>query len=149
MTRRIELAYPWLLALLSAAVWWHFKPILPPDEKEFLAAGLSIGAILTGFITTAKAILVALPSDSIMGRLRASGYIDDLITYLAHALYSCFVFSIYCIIGFFFLEGNGKPVLSKEYGVLWIFLAVLSAVAFYRVSNFLFRIIRFNPDGMR
>jgi len=149
MTRRIELAYPWVLALVSAALWWQLNPILPPDEKEFLAAGLSIGAILTGFITTAKAILVALPSDSIMGRLRASGYIDDLIIYLAQALYLCFIFSIYCIVGFFFLEGNGKPVLSKTYGAIWIFLAVLSAVAFYRVSNFLFKIIRFNPDGIR
>jgi hypothetical protein len=148
MTRRIELTYPWLLAFVAAFLWWRFKPLLPPDEKEFLAAGLSIGAILTGFITTAKAILVALPSDSIMGRLRTSGYIDDLIIYLAQALYSCFIFSIYCIIGFFFLE-TGKSVLTKAYGVIWIFLAVLSAVAFYRVSNFLFRIIRFNPNGVR
>ncbi|WP_348700327.1 hypothetical protein [Duganella fentianensis] len=145
MTRRIEIAYPFLLAVLAAILWWNFKPVFPPDEKEFLAAGLSIGAILTGFITTAKAILVALPSDSIMGRLRASGYIDDLILYLAQALYSCFIFSIYCLAGFFLLETN-KQVLTKVYGVIWIFLGTFSAVAFYRVSNFLFKIIRFNPD---
>jgi len=147
MTRRLEILYPILLACLTAGLWWKFKPVFPPDEKEFLAAGLSIGAILTGFITTAKAILVALPSDSIMGRLRASGYIDDLILYLAHALYSCFFFSIYCLAGFFLLEAN-KQVLTKYYGVIWIFLAVFSAAAFYRVSNFLFRIIRFNPNGL-
>lgn len=147
MTRRIEIAYPFLIAFLASILWWKFKPVLPPDEKEFLAAGLSIGAILTGFITTAKAILVALPSDSIMGRLRASGYIDDLILYLAHALYSCFIFSIYCLAGFFLLETN-KQMLTKVYGVVWICLGTFSAVAFYRVSNFLFKIIRFNPDRL-
>lgn len=145
MTRRFEIAYPFLFAIVAAILWWKFKPILPPDEKEFLAAGLSIGAILTGFITTAKAILVALPTDSIMGRLRASNYIDDLILYLAHALYSCFIFSIYCLAGFFLLETN-KQMLTKIYGLIWIFLATFSAFAFYRVSNFLFKIIRFNPD---
>lgn len=145
MTRRFEIAYPFLFAIVAAILWWKFKPILPPDEKEFLAAGLSIGAILTGFITTAKAILVALPTDSIMGRLRASNYIDDLILYLTHALYSCFIFSIYCLAGFFLLETN-KQMLTKIYGLIWIFLATFSAFAFYRVSNFLFKIIRFNPD---
>ena len=147
MTRRLEIFYPVLLALLAAIVWWKLRPILPPDEKEFLGAGLSIGAILTGFITTAKAILVALPSDSIMGRLRASGYIEDLILYLSHALYSCFLFSIYCLGGFFLLEAD-RPALTKYFGVGWIFLSVFSALAFYRVSNFLFRIIRFNPNGI-
>lgn len=147
MTRRIENYYPFLLACLAALLWWKFSAVFPPDEKEFLASGLSLGAILTGFITTAKAILVALPSDSIMGRLRQSNYIEDLISYLAHALYSCFAFSIYCLLGFFLLE-HEKIVLTKYYAVVWIFLGVFSAAAFYRVSNFLFKIIRFNPNNI-
>ena len=148
MTRRIEYFYPFILACIGAFAWWEIAPVFPPDEKEFLAAGLSIGAILTGFITTAKAILIALPSDSIMGRLRQSDYIDDLISYLAQALYSCFFFSIYCLIGFFLLESN-KQVLTKQYDVIWMFLGIFSAAAFFRVSSFLFKILRFNPDGKK
>lgn len=142
----LERFYPICLAALAAVAWWFFSPRFPVDEKEFLSAAISIGAILTGFIATAKAILAALPTDSVMGRLRKSGYIDDLIDYLAAALYGCLAFSLYGLVGFFLLE-TGKVALSTWYARGWIFLGIYALLAFHRVSRVLMKVIRYSPPN--
>jgi hypothetical protein len=144
MNRTIERAYPIAIAILVAIGWWKLAPQFPQDEKEFLAAAISLGAILTGFIATAKAILAALPTDSVMGRLRSSGYVDDLITYLAEALYGCLAFSVYSIAGFFFLVPS-KVALTNWYAIVWMGLGSYALMAFYRVARILMKIIKFNP----
>lgn len=138
----MERSYPWVLALLASLAWLHFAPGLPADDKEFLGAAIGVGAILTGFIATAKAILAALPSDSVMGRLRSSGYIDDLITYLAEALYGCLLFSVFGLAGFFIIK---QPYFGTWFASAWIFLGVFSLAAFFRVSQVLLKVIRFTP----
>lgn len=146
MHRNVERTYPFVGAAVSAAMWWHFEPRFPVDEKEFLAAALSLAAILTGFITTAKAILAALPSDSVMRHLRRSGYLEDLLAYLAHAIYGCLLFSLYCLFGFFLLDTIKTPV-PRWFAVIWTGLGVFAGLAFFRISRLLFRIIRNNPPA--
>jgi hypothetical protein len=134
MNLTLERLYPLLVALIAATTWWWLSPSFPKDEGEFLSSALTLGAILTGFIATAKAILAALPSDSIMGRLRKSGYIDDLILYLSQALYGCFIFSLFCLVGFFLLHDQ-TPTIPKWYAVTWIFFGAFSIASFFRVSR--------------
>ncbi|MDH0848303.1 hypothetical protein N5D66_10185 [Delftia tsuruhatensis] len=136
----VEKYYPVLLASAAAYAWWRFSPSFPRDEKEFLGAAISVGSIFTGFIATAKAILAALPNDSLMERLRESGYIKDLASYLTQALYGCLSFSVYGMAGFFFLEQQ-SPSLGKFYAIGWIFLAIFSLTAFHRVASLLIKII--------
>jgi hypothetical protein len=140
MKLSLETNYPLLGALLACAGWWLVAPAFPTAEKEFLGAAIGIGAILTGFIATAKAILAALPNDSVMGRLRASGYVKDLIAYLATALYACLGFSIYGLFGFF-LQEDGHANLNNWYARGWVFLAVFALLAFHRVTQILLKII--------
>jgi hypothetical protein len=142
MNLRVERTYPLYLALISSALWYWFKPKFPSDEKEFLAAALSLGAILTGFIATAKAILAAMPDETVMGRLRKSGYIQDLITYLAQALYGCLTFSVLCLVGFFLRDEKAPAPLPLWFATTWIFLGVFSMLAFHRVSRLLFKILK-------
>lgn len=146
MNRTFERLYPFLGGALAGVIWWYFKPRFPVDEKEFLAAALSLAAILTGFITTAKAILAALPSDSVMQHLRRSGYLEDLLAYLADALYGCLLFSMYCLLGFFLLDSTRPPV-PQWFAVSWIGLGTFAGLSFYRISRLLFRVIRSNPSG--
>ncbi|WP_152034631.1 hypothetical protein [Paracidovorax avenae] len=140
MTLSVEKVYPLAFAALAAGLWWFFLPSFPRDEKEFLGAAISVGSIFTGFIATAKAILAALPNDTVMGRLKKSGYIKELVSYLAQALYGCLSFSIYGMMGFFLLEERA-PSLGKYYAIGWIFLAAFSLAAFHRVASVLMKVI--------
>ncbi len=142
MNRWLALHYPALAAVCAAALWCYGHAKFPPDEKEFLGAAISIGSILTGFIATAKAILAALPSDSVMDRLRKSGYINDLVRYLSGALYGCLAFSVFSMMGFFFMEPD-KHVLNGPYAGAWVALAVYALASFYRVSSLLMKIIQY------
>ncbi|MDP9651128.1 hypothetical protein [Paraburkholderia caledonica] len=142
MTLFWERWYPFLIAIAVTTGWWWQGWALPVAIKEFLAAAISFGAILTGFIATAQAILAALPTDTVVGRLRASGYIDDLIHYLASALYGCLLFSAYSMAGFFANEH-----LPRWFAPLWVGLAVFSAVCFHRVSRIFFKILKWSPPG--
>lgn len=146
MTLIVERTYPALLGILSALAWWYFLPNFPRDEKEFLGAAISVGSILTGFIATAKAILAALPNDSVMSRLKSSGYIHDLASYLTQALYGCLLFSIYGMAGFFFLNGEA-PSLNKYYATGWIFMATYALFSFHRVASVLMKVITFNSKN--
>lgn len=140
MNRFFALHYPLIFAIVSAILWCRLKARFPLDEKEFLGAAISIGSILTGFVATAKAILAALPSDSVMNRLRSSGYIKDLVSYLAAALYGCLLFSVFSMAGFFLLEPD-VHALNNWYSAVWVFLGAYALASFYRVSKTLIAII--------
>lgn len=146
MKLSVERCYPYCGAALALGLWIWLKPVFPTAEKEFLAAAISIGAILTGFVATAKAILAALPSDSVMGRLRASGYIKDLISYLAAALYACLSFSIYGLTGFF-LQVDGQHHLNTWFARGWVFFAVLALLSFHRVVQLLLKILAYETPA--
>jgi hypothetical protein len=144
MGLRFEKSYPLATGLVSAVAWAYFFQRfglhLPNDEKEFFAAALSMGAVLTGFIATAQAILMALPSDSVMGRLRSTGYIEDLVSYISAALLSGFIFCLLNLIGFALV--GGEPLTKQIYSSLWICFGVYSGLTFLRVSRVMLKIMR-------
>jgi hypothetical protein len=49
MTLTLERWYPYIGGAVAAAGWFHFGPAMPTEYKEFLAACLTLGSILTGF----------------------------------------------------------------------------------------------------
>lgn len=140
MSLRIEKSYPVIGAAITAAAWCLVSPKLPEDEKEFLAAAISLGAVLTGFIATAKTILMALPSEGVAQALRSGVYWKRLIKYLAEALSGCLLFSVFSLFGFFLLTKD-EITLPWWYGLAWSSLGVYALLAFYRVSRILFTII--------
>lgn len=133
----LERWHPLPVALLIAAMWWYFACPFPKDGKEFLAAALSYSAILTGFLATAKAILMALPSESVMGRLRSSGYIDILVIYLAEGIYGCLAFCLVNLAGFFW----DTAALPNLFELFWVFFCTLSTVLFVRVARIMLKIL--------
>jgi hypothetical protein len=141
MNKKVERFYPLCAGVLAGFAWHYFQPPMAPDGKEFLAAAISLGAVLTGFIATAKAILAALPNQSTMKYLREGKYIDDLIDYLAHALYGCLFFSIIALAGFFLLKANDTK-LPEWFGVVMIGMGTFALLSFHRVARLLFKIIR-------
>jgi hypothetical protein len=139
-----EKYHPLAFSILAAVAWgWLSYSVgvnMPRDEKEFLAAALSLGAVLTGFIATAQAILMALPSDSVMGRLRSTGYVNDLVEYIGRALFGGFCFCVISLLGFSILYTS--PTFKQVFWGLWIALGVYSGLTFLRVSTIMLRIMR-------
>ena len=140
MNLKIERYYPHVISLACGVIWYRLGQKLPMDEKEFLAAALSLGAVFTGFIATAQAILMALPSDSVMAQMRTAGYIPDLVRYIAAALMGGILFCILCLIGFFLLSAT--PLIKLYFSTTWLVIGVFGLLTFHRVTYILLRIMR-------
>lgn len=136
----LERLHPYILAIAAGIAWYELALPFPRDEKEFLAAALSFGAIVTGFMATAQAILMALPSDSVMTQLKTSGYIENLIEYIATTIYCSMAFCIVNIAGFFLLEEGAR--LPLHYSTVWIVLATFAVFTFVRVVSIMLKIMR-------
>jgi len=114
-----------------------------PDSarKEILAAAISVGSILAGFTGTSKAILMALPPDGVIARVRSSGYIEDLACYMTDALIASLAVCVFSILGYFSLG----EVAEAYYAPVWLMLGVLAISSFWRVSKIMLSILRINP----
>jgi len=127
--------YPYLVAVAATMLWHSLDISFPQNPSNILSATLTLAAILTGFLATAKAILMGLRGTELLKALHQSGYIDDLITYLAEAFWFCFTLSIWVLVGFF-------VTMSDIYELLWILLSTLAATTYIRVSNIMLKALR-------
>ena len=133
----LEKTAPYILGAAAVSLWWVLGLSLPNGEG-ILASSLTLGAILTGFLATAKAIIMTLDSP-IMQRLRETDYISDIVSYLSQAIWLSFSFCIITLVGFF-IDKN-----QEWYGLMWVGIGVMSAGAFIRVTNIMLKIIKHSP----
>ena len=133
----LERVYPYVVAFAAGLLWFRFGASLPPGP-DILGSSLTVGAILTGFLATAKAILMALDSP-VMNRIRDTEYIKDLVSYLSQAVWLSFLFCGISLIGYF------VDTATFYFGLVWIFVAVAMAAAFIRVVNIMLKILRHTP----
>ena len=140
----IEKYYPYIGGLVAAFAWWGFSMEFPPTRiNAILSASLTLGAITTGFLATAKAILLSLDGKAIMTDLRKSGYIENLVSYLAQAIWLSFAFCILTLSGFFM---PGTTSLPTVYETLWFSFGACAALAFARVIYLFLLILRVKPE---
>jgi hypothetical protein len=130
----IEKISPFFFAFLGVFFWSYLNLSLPTGEGV-LGSSLTIGAIFSGFLATAKAILMSLDSD-VMKRIRDTTYMNELVMYLAHAIWLSFSFCIVSLIGYFINTAN------YWYGMVWIWVAIAMAVAFIRFTNIMLKILQ-------
>lgn len=134
MGLRWERSYPYVGGAVAFAGWWYACPSFPADVQPVLGASLTLSAILTGFLATSKAILMSLHGSTMAKGLRESGYIDDLVSYLAQAIWLAFGFSVLSLVGFF-----SRP--QPYFGALWFAIGVLTGLAFIRVTVIFLKIL--------
>lgn len=133
-----ERFYPYLVGVIAALAWWAVAPEFHAEKSDVLSASLTVGAILTGFLATSKAIMLSMNDAPIMRELRESGYIKDLVSYLAQAILFSFFYAIVSLVGFFL---NG----SEAYWVIWTGAGVVAALTFVRVVWIQLRILSLEP----
>jgi len=129
-----EKVYPYLIALLAANLW-RLSDIVFPDDNSLLSSTLSVSGIFVGFLATSKAILLSMDSPVII-RLKDSGYIQELVSYLGQAIWLNLAFCVFNIIGFF----NNTSALWFSFG--WILLSVASLLAFIRITHVMLQIFK-------
>lgn len=133
----LEKVAPYILSLVATYLWWKFNIAFPVNDSV-LSASLTLGAILTGFLATSKAILMTLDSP-VMQRIRKTRYLGDLVSYIGQAIWLSFTFSIISLVGFFTDTSN------FWFGLVWVFVGVSSAGCFIRVTNIMLKIIKYAP----
>lgn len=139
-----ERVYPLIFAMATIIGAWLVDFALPENStKELLAAVVSFGAILAGFIGTAKSILMALPQ-TLLAKLRNSTYMDDLSSYMASALEGSLLISAFSVVGFFDLPMDIK----SYYPPIWAGLFMYAGMAFWRVSRIMVLLLRLDPEKL-
>lgn len=139
-----ERIYPILFAASSAITAWLLDFALPTDAtKELLAATISFGAILAGFIGTAKSILMALPA-ALLSKLRTSTYMADLAEYLSSALTGSLLVSAISIAGFFKLP----EIIQPWYPDIWLGTLVYAGFSFWRASGIIVLLLKTDPSKL-
>lgn len=123
---------------MTASIAWYCFMMTMPKGNGILSSSLTVGAIFAGFLATCKAILMS-SGLHVMKRLRDTGYIIELVRYLAEALWFSFALCEIALLGFF------VDTKSSLFGVFWIFILVGTAACFIRFARIMLLIIRYNP----
>ncbi|MCG6411117.1 hypothetical protein K6U17_18075 [Vibrio fluvialis] len=137
----VEKAYPYVMAIAASSAWYICDGKFPIGN-DVLSASLTIGAILTGFLATAKTLLMTLDTP-VMNRIRDTSYASDLASYLGAAIWLCFGFCVLAMVGYF------CDTASKWYGVAWMLVAISASLAFVRVTSIMLKIIKHQPSKGR
>lgn len=124
--------HPYILALIGAIAWYWFD-IRFPSGNDILSASISVGAILVGFLATAKSLLMTLDTP-VLRRLANAGYIKDIASYMRQGIYVLFIFCGLCMSGFFI---NTDAI---WFGVLWFTLIIMGTLNFLRVTRILLKL---------
>ena len=135
MTLAFEKYYPLLIAIIAAVLWDAAGIVFPPNPDSLLSSTLTLAAILTGFLATAKSVLMSIAGTKTHSDLHTSGYMDRLIGYLSHAIKTSFGVCIWALVGYFVEIGY-------VYELVWVFLAAMAAASFVRVTNIMLLVLK-------
>lgn len=130
----LERVYPYLLMLAALLLWCRLDLSFPKTDP-ILSATLSTAGIFVGFLATSKAILLSMNSP-IIDRLRSSGYMAVLASYIAQAIWLNLLLCMFNVFGYF------KVQEESWYGAIWVSLAVGGISSFIRVTHVMLKIFK-------
>lgn len=122
---------------------------MPPNEAyaPMMAASAGISAILVGFLSATKAVILSISGSRTYRNLRRGGYLNDLFSHIKVAIGWAIAFAVFCISLMFFEPTylSGVIVDSHRYGhplmSIWVGVATVSVASFWRVSRYIFKIL--------
>ena len=137
---RFERGWPYLAAVLAVVGWWFIADGRFPSKPDaLLGASGGASAVLVGFLATSKTIILALNGSAVMTKIREAGYQVTLFTYLYSAIAWGFGLLVISIIGFIVQTESGLPAYFEG---LWVAVACLASFTYWRVTNILFKVLR-------
>lgn len=139
----VEKYYPFAFAVIAAIAWYYLEldDVFSESKSEILGSTLTLSAIFTGFLATAKSLILSIRGSQVIQDLTESGYIDDLIDYMSVAVNASLLTCIWALAGYF-VGSHGWAAKYGVYGYGWITLCTLTVTSFYRVTNLMVKVIR-------
>lgn len=138
-----ERAYPYLWALIAAAVTYHFK--IPLDlhlSETQISTTTTIASILMGFLGTSYGILLSSTTKRIewaKGKVRIW---HTILGFFNQSFVANFALCVYSIILSFFVTQSPLTKHEDQIFIAWSFLLTLSIVSFFRAMRVLFGLLR-------
>lgn len=122
---------------------------MPPEEAyaPMMAASAGISAILVGFLSVTKAVILSISGSRTYRNLREAGYLSDLFSHIKVAIGWAIAFAVFCISLMFFEPADltGIVIDDVKYGhplmSVWVGIATVSVGSFWRVSRYIFKIL--------
>lgn len=144
-----ERFHPLLLAaIIAGGVAYLGAPIPPKDAyASMMAAAAGASAILVGFLSAAKAVLLSVSGSPAYKALKASGYSSDLFRYIRSAIEWSIGFAILCIVLMFIDPTVAHKItvatidIINPFMLAWAFVGSVTVLAFLRVSRIIFKIL--------
>ncbi len=116
---RWEKRYPFLVGVCIGVAIWCLGLDMEPNAPQLLAATVTFGAVVSGFVGTSLSILTSLDTP-IMRRIRATSYRTILQAYLGWALIAGIALSLTGIVGLF-LDVSRAPLFAAAWSVVLVF----------------------------
>lgn len=143
---QIERFGPFVYAALVVLLWWWLLEATFPSQFDTLMAVTgTVAAVLMGFLSTAKAIVLGLTGTEVFRRLKNAGYHNDLNSYIRAAVYASMILLVLSLAGLF-IEQPLVSTAAKSFAIafpyIWMYFASFAAFTFLRVINNLFKLIR-------
>ena len=126
--------HPYFFSVV-ATLAWHLTCQQFPSASDLFEPTVAASAILVGFLSTSKAILMGMNSPVIRS-LNESTYMDDLISYIGQAIWLSLAFCVLNISGYF------VDTSKLWFGLVWISVGVASLFAFIRVTRIMLAVFK-------
>ena len=131
MGLRFERCYPYLFGAVAscALVAEEYFGTRLPRSDAMQSSLVSLGGIFVAFLAATRSILLSMPAD-IRKRLKDSGYIEDLRSYLIGAQWSALVLCLVAVAGF------SEPLRNTQaYPPVLLGCLVVALAALHRLSK--------------
>ncbi len=139
-----EKYWPLAAAIIVGVLWFFSRLRLPADYSGLIAGSIALGGVLAGFLAASQSILLALPPDSVVGRLRRGDQLQPLVRYISTAFYSSLGFAVLCL-SYYFIDrtktGWGFD-LERALATTWAATGAFALFTIIRISRLMLKIFK-------
>ena len=136
----IEAAWPYVVGGLVLAVWrFPLEATFPGKMDGLLAASGTAAAVLIGFLSTAKAVLLGLSSSEALKVLKGAGFLGLFYRYIFEAIWGGISFLVLVTLGFFVASPEGAA--PYWYAAAWVLFGSTVVAQYVRVTQLFFALL--------
>lgn len=92
---------PFVYSGAALFLWWWSGALFPKDFTQLMTATGTVAAVLTGFLSTAKAVVLGLTGSEVFQRLKAAGYHNDFLAYMRVGVLASIALLTISVLGLF------------------------------------------------